>query len=85
MRRFTALLAALSLAVTAGLSGCGKDGADSAATGSATLRVGYQRFGGLSLVKTRAAAPGVSWSLFESGPALTSAQARRDPRARPSW
>lgn len=73
MRRFTALLAALSLAVTAGLSGCAGDKADSAAAGPAPLRVGYQRFGGLSLVKARDAAPGVSWSLFESGPALTEA------------
>jgi len=73
MRRFTALLAALSLAAAVGLSGCGDDKADSAAAGSAPLRVGYQRFGGLSLVKARQAAPGVSWSLFESGPALTEA------------
>jgi len=73
MRRFTALLAALSLAVAAGLSGCGDDDGGSTAAGSATLRVGYQRFGGLSLVKARTAAPGASWSLFESGPALTEA------------
>jgi len=73
MRRFTALLAALSLAAAAALSGCGDD-AGSATGGSATtLRVGYQRFGGLSLVKARNAVPGVSWSLFESGPALTEA------------
>ena len=69
MRRTIALLAALAL--TAGVrTACGaKD--DSA--GPTTLRIGYQRFGGLSLVKARGAAPGVTWSLFDSGPALTEA------------
>ena len=73
MRRFTALLAALSLAAAAALSGCGDDTGSAANGSTTTLRVGYQRFGGLSLVKARNAVPGVSWSLFESGPALTEA------------
>lgn len=60
------------VAATGALAGCGDDNKAEAA-GPATLRVGYQRFGGLSLVKARNAAPGVTWSLFESGPALTEA------------
>jgi sulfonate transport system substrate-binding protein len=72
MRRLTALLAALTLAVVGGLSACA-DNSGSPAAASRPLRVGYQRFGGLSLVKARGAAPGVTWSLFESGPALTEA------------
>lgn len=52
------------------LAGCG--GADNADK-SPGLRVGYQRFGGFSLVKARNAFPGATWSLFESGPALTEA------------
>lgn len=72
MRRLTALCAALTLALT-GLTGCGDDDTASAASDGGTLRIGYQRFGGLSLVKARDAAPGVTWSLFESGPALTEA------------
>ncbi len=71
MRRTIALFAALTLAAGA-LTGCGGDEA-TAGTGSGELRVGYQRFGGLSLVKARGDAPTVSWSLFESGPALTEA------------
>jgi sulfonate transport system substrate-binding protein len=73
MRRITALFAALTLAAAAGLSGCSDDSGSGAADGSGELRVGYQRFGGLSLVKAKAAAPGATWSLFESGPALTEA------------
>jgi sulfonate transport system substrate-binding protein len=69
MRRSTALLAALSLAAAA-LSGCA--GHDKPAQ-PAALRIGYQRFGGLSLVKAHGDAPGVTWSLFDSGPALTEA------------
>ncbi len=73
MRRSLALFATLLLAAT-GLAGCGNDDDDTAGGGgSAALRVGYQRFGGLSLVKARGDAPGVTWSLFESGPALTEA------------
>jgi sulfonate transport system substrate-binding protein len=72
MRRLTALFAALTLSL-AGLTGCGGDDTASAATESGPLRIGYQRFGGLSLVKAKNAAPGVTWSLFESGPALTEA------------
>src|SRR3954467_4429871 len=71
MRRIAATLTALILAVAA-LAGCG--GTDKAkAEDTGELRVGYQRFGGLSLVKARGDAPGVTWSLFESGPALTEA------------
>src|SRR3954452_12754883 len=71
MRRIAATLTALTLAVAA-LAGCG--GTDKAkAEDTGELRVGYQRFGGLSLVKARNDASSVSWSLFESGPALTEA------------
>jgi sulfonate transport system substrate-binding protein len=69
MRRTIALLTVLTVA--AALAGCGED--DKAAAAGGTLRVGYQRFGGLSLVKARGDTPGVTWSLFESGPALTEA------------
>jgi sulfonate transport system substrate-binding protein len=71
MRRSLALLATATLAAALALTGCGDD--DKTSGGAATLRVGYQRFGGLSLVKARGDAPGVTWSLFESGPALTEA------------
>jgi sulfonate transport system substrate-binding protein len=71
MRRPTALLATLILAAGLLTAACGSD--DDAAAADAPLRVGYQRFGGLSLVKARGDAPGVTWSLFESGPALTEA------------
>jgi sulfonate transport system substrate-binding protein len=57
-------------AAAALLAACGDDPATSATSG---LRIGYQRFGGLSLVKARAAYPDATWSLFESGPALTEA------------
>ncbi|GIF04343.1 aliphatic sulfonate ABC transporter substrate-binding protein [Actinoplanes siamensis] len=68
MRRSLALCAAMILAV----AGCGgSPGGDD--RGGDVLRIGYQRFGGLSLVKARGDAPGVEWSLFESGPALTEA------------
>ncbi|MEV0718803.1 aliphatic sulfonate ABC transporter substrate-binding protein [Asanoa sp. NPDC050611] len=66
-------LALLLVAVSGGLTACGGDEGAAAATGGGPLRVGYQRFGGLALVKARAAAPEVTWSLFESGPALTEA------------
>jgi sulfonate transport system substrate-binding protein len=72
MRRTAALLAGLLVLLGSGaLAACG-GGGEAAGSGGA-LRVGYQRFGGLSLVKARDAAPGVKWSLFESGPALTEA------------
>ncbi len=74
MQRRRSILSLLVLAASVALSGCGDDaasGTTSADTG--TLRIGYQRFGGLSLVKAKAAAPGVTWSLFESGPAVTEA------------
>jgi sulfonate transport system substrate-binding protein len=74
MRRSLALAATLILAATAALSGCGDDDKTTkSAAGNGTLRIGYQRFGGLSLVKARGDVPGVTWSLFESGPALTEA------------
>ncbi|MFC5752464.1 aliphatic sulfonate ABC transporter substrate-binding protein [Actinomadura rugatobispora] len=70
-RRITALLAGLLVLLGSGaLAACG--GEDESGSGGA-LRVGYQRFGGLSLVKARDAASGAKWSLFESGPALTEA------------
>jgi sulfonate transport system substrate-binding protein len=71
MRRPTALLATLILAAGLLTAACGSD--DETTSGNAPLRVGYQRFGGLSLVKARGDTPGVTWSLFESGPALTEA------------
>jgi sulfonate transport system substrate-binding protein len=71
MRRpITTLICLLALLGSGVLSACG--GADEASA-DGTLRVGYQRFGGLSLVKARNAAAGTTWSLFESGPALTEA------------
>jgi len=70
MRRSLALVATLTLTVALGLAGCGSD--DESA-GAGALRVGYQRFGGLSLVKARGAAPEATWALFDSGPALTEA------------
>jgi sulfonate transport system substrate-binding protein len=54
------------------LAACGDDEAGGGG-GDGGLRVGYQRYGSLSLLKARNAAPGVTWSLFESGPALTEA------------
>ncbi|WP_326558317.1 aliphatic sulfonate ABC transporter substrate-binding protein [Micromonospora sp. NBC_01796] len=71
-RRILAIALSAGLLATVGLvAGCG-DG-DDASGAEAPLRVGYQRFGGLSLVKARNAAAGTTWSLFESGPALTEA------------
>ncbi|RKR93190.1 sulfonate transport system substrate-binding protein [Micromonospora pisi] len=71
-RRVLPLVLGVGMLASACLvAGCGD--AERAGTAEAPLRVGYQRFGGLSLVKARAAAPGVTWSLFESGPALTEA------------
>jgi sulfonate transport system substrate-binding protein len=68
-RRSFALIGAILLA--AGLvSACG---GDEAGGDGGPLRVGYQRYGSLSLLKARNEAPGVTWSLFESGPALTEA------------
>ncbi|GAB3980579.1 type 2 periplasmic-binding domain-containing protein [Plantactinospora veratri] len=63
-------LLALVLAATGAVAGCGDE---SAGADTDELLVGYQRFGGLSLVKARNGAPEVKWSLFESGPALTEA------------
>ncbi|MFI5833475.1 sulfonate ABC transporter substrate-binding protein [Micromonospora sp. NPDC051300] len=71
-RRVSALLAALALLAATTLAACGGEPAD-ARGDDAPLRIGYQRFGGLSLVKARGAAKNVTWSLFESGPALTEA------------
>ncbi|MGW0216377.1 aliphatic sulfonate ABC transporter substrate-binding protein [Micromonospora chokoriensis] len=70
-RLLTAALTTVALLATVAVSACGGS-ADAGGTAS-KLRIGYQRFGGLSLVKARGAAPNVEWSLFESGPALTEA------------
>ncbi|WP_089154256.1 sulfonate ABC transporter substrate-binding protein [Micromonospora sp. NBS 11-29] len=70
-RRVAALLTTLALLTATALTACGGEAAD--ARDDAPLRIGYQRFGGLSLVKARGVAKDVSWSLFESGPALTEA------------
>jgi sulfonate transport system substrate-binding protein len=72
MHRRNAISILLTLTVSVALAGCGGD-ADSTAADTGPLRIGYQRFGGLSLVKARAAAPDAQWSLFESGPAVTEA------------
>ena len=76
MRRLSVVLAGvLVLFGTTLAAGCAADKEPAAAQPGAAeepLRVGYQRFGGLSLVKARKAeAAGTTWSLFESGPALT--------------
>ncbi|MFC6023429.1 hypothetical protein ACFP2T_45650 [Plantactinospora solaniradicis] len=71
-RAFLAGLLAVALTATGATAGCGGDSADAGAD-AGKLLVGYQRFGGLSLVKARSAAPDATWSLFESGPALTEA------------
>ncbi|MET8231739.1 aliphatic sulfonate ABC transporter substrate-binding protein [Micromonospora sp. NPDC005298] len=70
-RLATAALTAVALLATAAVSACG--GSADAAGDTGKLRIGYQRFGGLSLVKARGGTPDVEWSLFESGPALTEA------------
>ncbi|WP_433533931.1 aliphatic sulfonate ABC transporter substrate-binding protein [Micromonospora sp. CA-249363] len=70
-RLLAAALTALALLAAGGVSACG--GSADAGDDGGKLRIGYQRFGGLSLVKARGAAPDVEWSLFESGPALTEA------------
>jgi sulfonate transport system substrate-binding protein len=76
MRRLSVVLAGvLVLLGTTLTAGCAADKEPAAARPGAAeepLKVGYQRFGGLSLVKARKAeATGTTWSLFESGPALT--------------
>jgi sulfonate transport system substrate-binding protein len=71
MRNLTRALTALVLLAATGLAGCG--GEDAAAGAGTPLRIGYQRFGGLSLVKARGEGGDAGWSLFESGPALTEA------------
>jgi sulfonate transport system substrate-binding protein len=72
-RSVAAALTTLALVGLAAISGCGSDEAEAGATSGAKLRIGYQRFGGLSLAKARNAAPDAEWSLFESGPAVTEA------------
>lgn len=69
-RRALATVGTLLLAAGV-LAACGDE--EAAGGGDGPLRVGYQRYGSLSLLKARNAAPGVTWSLFESGPALTEA------------
>ncbi|WP_435151285.1 ABC transporter substrate-binding protein [Micromonospora aurantiaca (nom. illeg.)] len=71
-RPLAALLTTLALLAATALTACGGEAAD-ASGGDGPLRIGYQRFGGLSLVKARGDAKNVTWSLFESGPALTEA------------
>ena len=73
MRRSLVLLATMTMTAALALTGCGGADDDKNAADASTLRIGYQRFGGLSLVKARGDAPGVTWSLFDSGPALTEA------------
>ncbi|MGC4878201.1 aliphatic sulfonate ABC transporter substrate-binding protein [Micromonospora sp. DT43] len=70
-RLLTAAFTAVVLLAGAAVSACG--GSADAGGKAGKLRIGYQRFGGLSLVKARGETPGVEWSLFESGPALTEA------------
>jgi sulfonate transport system substrate-binding protein len=72
MNRRKLISTAAALALSIAIAGCG--GGKEDAAGNTGLKIGYQRFGGLSLVKARAAAPaGATWSLFESGPAVTEA------------
>src|SRR5689334_12162902 len=77
MRRLSVVLTGVMILLGTTLTaGCaaGKEEPAAARPGAAEepLKVGYQRFGGLSLVKARKAeAAGTTWSLFESGPALT--------------
>jgi sulfonate transport system substrate-binding protein len=73
MHRRSAIAALLALTVSVALGGCGDDDAGAGPADNGPLRIGYQRFGGLSLVKARAAARDAQWSLFESGPAVTEA------------
>ncbi|GAA3035148.1 aliphatic sulfonate ABC transporter substrate-binding protein [Streptosporangium longisporum] len=68
MRRVIALLGILALVGNLTACGGGEAKAD-----KEQLRVGYQRFGGQSLLKARGLAENATWSLFESGPALTEA------------
>ena len=74
-RRWQRLLPAvlLSTSLVAAVGAVGGCGDEAAGAGDSTLRIGYQRFGGLSLVKARGEAADATWSLFESGPALTEA------------
>jgi sulfonate transport system substrate-binding protein len=72
-RRLPALLTAFMLITAGVLAGCGGGDDAAAKSDSGRLRIGYQRFGGLSLAKARGVAPAADWSLFESGPALTEA------------
>ena len=72
-RPLAALLTTLALLAATALTACGGEAADASGGGDRPLRIGYQRFGGLSLVKARGDAKNVTWSLFESGPALTEA------------
>src|SRR3712207_5049851 len=71
MHRRHVIFGGLAVAASAALAGCGDD--EGAAASGAGLRIGYQRFGGISLVKARAAYPEATCSLFESGPAVTEA------------
>ncbi|MET7424565.1 aliphatic sulfonate ABC transporter substrate-binding protein [Dactylosporangium sp. NPDC005555] len=76
MRRLSVVLTGVMVLLGTTLAaGCAADKEPAAAKPGAAeepLKVGYQRFGGLSLVKARKAeAAGTTWSLFESGPALT--------------
>jgi sulfonate transport system substrate-binding protein len=73
MHRRSTIAVLLALTVSVALGGCGGDDKDTGGTDTGPLRIGYQRFGGLSLVKARADAPDAQWSLFESGPAVTEA------------
>jgi sulfonate transport system substrate-binding protein len=72
-RTVAIMLTMFVLAATAAVAGCGDDATGPGAAGDGRLRIGYQRFGGLSLAKARGIAPDAEWSLFESGPALTEA------------
>ncbi|MGC5011554.1 aliphatic sulfonate ABC transporter substrate-binding protein [Streptosporangium sp. DT93] len=68
MRRVIAFFGIIALVGSLTSCGGGEAKAD-----EEQLRVGYQRFGGQSLLKARGLAPDATWSLFESGPALTEA------------
>ncbi|GAB2821010.1 sulfonate ABC transporter substrate-binding protein [Actinocorallia aurea] len=69
-RSLTVLIGVLALLGSL-TTACG--GGEETESGAAQLKIGYQRFGGQSLVKAKGAAADAQWSLFESGPALTEA------------
>jgi sulfonate transport system substrate-binding protein len=74
IRRLGITLAGLAVVASTGaVAGCGGGGSSAATATESPVRVGYQRYGSESLTKARNAGGDATWSLFESGPALTEA------------